>query len=82
MTQSEMKAISLFSGMGGDTLGIQQAGVNVVGFNEIKKKIIETHEKNFGNCKFIGGNITDINKIPDELAWFWRSLLHGRRWCT
>jgi DNA (cytosine-5)-methyltransferase 1 len=66
MPQSEMKAISLFSGMGGDTLGMKQAGINVVGFNEINKKFIETHEKNFENCKFIGGNITDINKIPDD----------------
>ena len=28
MPQSEMKAISLFSGMGGDTLGMKQAGIN------------------------------------------------------
>tara|TARA_B100000676_G_C18035013_1_gene821219 strand:+ start:163 stop:1227 length:1065 start_codon:yes stop_codon:yes gene_type:complete len=66
MTQSEMKAISLFSGMGGDTLGIEQAGVNVVGFNEINKRFIETHNSNFSNCKFIGESTTDIMKIPDD----------------
>lgn len=66
MPQSEIRAVSLFSGMGGDTLGMVNAGINVVGFNEIDKKFIETHEENFGNCKFIGEKSNDIRKIPDE----------------
>jgi|UniRef100_A0A6C0J5X2 DNA (cytosine-5)-methyltransferase 1 len=61
-----MNSISLFSGMGGDTLGMKQAGINVKGFNEINTKFIETHNKNFENCKFIGEKTTDIMKIPDE----------------
>ena len=33
-----MKAISLFSGMGGDSLGMKQAGIDVVAYSEKKKK--------------------------------------------
>ena len=61
-----MKAISLFSGMGGDTLGMKNAGVDVTNFNEIDKTFIETHELNFPNCKFIGESERDIMKIPDS----------------
>jgi len=32
-----MKCISLFSGMGGDTLGMIQAGCEVIAFNEYDK---------------------------------------------
>ena len=46
-----MKAISLFSGMGGDTLGMKMAGVEVVAYSEIDKKVCETHEKNFPESK-------------------------------
>ena len=41
------KAISLFSGMGGDSLGIQNAGLNIVAFNEFDKHAIESHKLNF-----------------------------------
>ncbi len=59
-----MKGISLFSGMGGDTLGMKMAGVDVIGYSEIDKKFCETHEKNFPESKIIGcGNIL---KTPDE----------------
>lgn len=55
------KAISLFSGAGGDTLGMKMADIDVVGFIEIDKDAIKTHKLNFPNCKLIG---TDITKIP------------------
>ena len=32
-----MKAISLFSGMGGDTLGIENSGIKVIAYSEINK---------------------------------------------
>ena len=64
-----MTAISLFSGMGGDTLGLEMAGYNVVGFSENNKSAIETHEENFGNCVHLVGKkgVNDITKIPDEV---------------
>ena len=46
-------AISLFSGMGGDTLGMEKAGFNVIAFNEINKEAIESHQSNFENCHLI-----------------------------
>lgn len=58
-----MKAISLFSGAGGDTLGMLNAGIEVVGYVEFEKNAISTHSHNFPECKLIG---TDITKIPDE----------------
>jgi len=61
------KGISLFAGCGGDTLGMENAGIKVVGFVEFWDKAINTHKLNFPNAEFIGekwgGNIT---KIPDK----------------
>ena len=56
------KAISLFSGAGGDTLGMENAGVEVVGFVEFDKKAIETHKSNFPKCELIKENITQIEE--------------------
>ena len=63
-----MKAISLFSGAGGDTLGMENAGINVVGFIEYDKKSIQTHQLNFPDCKLIGENIIHI-KDEDLLQY-------------
>jgi DNA (cytosine-5)-methyltransferase 1 len=57
-------AISLFSGAGGDTLGLENANVKVIGFVEYWKPAIETHLKNFPNSQLIG---EDITKIPNEV---------------
>lgn len=63
----KLKAISLFSGCGGDTLGMENAGVEVIGFVEFWNKAIETHKLNFPRSKFIGEEFKgDITKIPDE----------------
>ena len=58
-----MKAISLFSGMGGDSLGIVQAGLELVGYSEKEKVFCETHDLNFNpkSCHLLGRNITDIS---------------------
>ena len=40
---SNLTAISLFSGMGGDTLGMENAGVNVIAFSEKIPIIRDTH---------------------------------------
>lgn len=63
----KMKAISLFSGMGGDTLGFEQANVDVVAYSELRPTFRKTHEANFPNSKVIGENVnSDITKITDE----------------
>ena len=46
-----MKAISLFSGLGGDTLGLHGAGVEVVAFSEKEDVFSDSHLKNFPDCK-------------------------------
>jgi len=58
-----MSALSLFSGCGGDTLGMKSAGLDVKWYSEIKKPFCKTHESNFPKSECIG---TDITKIPDE----------------
>ena len=59
-----MKAISLFSGMGGDSLGIKNAGVDLVAYSEWEKEMKETHDLNFPDTKLIGCG--DISKTSDE----------------
>jgi len=46
-------AMSLFSGMGGDSLGIQEAGFNVVAFNEFDKSAVKSHLNNFPHSTLI-----------------------------
>jgi DNA (cytosine-5)-methyltransferase 1 len=59
-------AISLFSGAGGDSLGLTQAGVNVIAFSEINKICCESHRTNFEHCELISENNTsDITRISD-----------------
>ena len=61
------KAISLFSGMGGDTLGMENAGLNVVAYSEIKDVFRKTHEANFGKCECLGKDVkSDIRKITNK----------------
>ena len=50
---SKQNAISLFSGMGGDTLGIHNAGLNVLAFNEFDKAATDCHKVNFPNSTLI-----------------------------
>jgi DNA (cytosine-5)-methyltransferase 1 len=53
MNTNNFTAISLFSGMGGDSLGIKNAGINVVAFNEFDKHAIASHQINFPDSKLI-----------------------------
>ena len=62
-----MRAVSLFSGCGGDTLGMTQAGVDVIGYCELEKLYCESHDANFKNCKCIGNDITLIKTTPNLL---------------
>jgi len=69
MAQSTKKytAISLFSGLGGDSLGLKQAGCEVIAYNEFKKTFCESHEANFPDCELIcDGKLNDIAKLKDD----------------
>ena len=61
-------AISLFSGMGGDSLGLKNAGFKIVAFNEFNKAAIESHKLNFPDCKLIGNEDDkyNITKVTDN----------------
>lgn len=60
-------AISLFSGAGGDTLGMEEAGLKVVAFSENNTKCVETHRRMFPDSKWLGEAVKgDIAKIPDS----------------
>lgn len=62
-------AISLFSGCGGDTLGLERAGFKVLAFSELKKTFMDTHILNFPESKPImdvKGKTSNITKIEDS----------------
>ena len=68
------KAISLFSGMGGDTLGMKMAGFDVIAFNEFDKHAINSHKLNFPDSTLICDDSqkkekdqTNIQLIPDAI---------------
>jgi DNA (cytosine-5)-methyltransferase 1 len=68
MTTKEIKytAISLFSGLGGDCLGITQAGCKVIAYNELKPAFCKSHDSNFPDCELIKNDkVHDISKLPD-----------------
>ena len=61
-------AISLFSGCGGDTLGLEKAGFKVIAFNENKQVAINTHLENFPSSVLLRDTVsaaTDITKVSD-----------------
>lgn len=65
-----MRAISLFAGAGGDTLGLERAGFTVVAYNENNPAAIATHQAAFPHSVLIRDpttNTTDITKIPDAV---------------
>jgi DNA (cytosine-5)-methyltransferase 1 len=62
-----MNALSLFSGAGGDSVGMKNAGLNVVAFSEFNKDAIATHLMAFPESKWLGSDVKgDITKIPDS----------------
>jgi DNA (cytosine-5)-methyltransferase 1 len=62
-------AVSLFSGMGGDTLGMKMAGVDVVAYSENDRSAQQSHDANFQGCKLVGNG--DILKTTnDEFSEF------------
>lgn len=68
------KALSLFSGMGGDSVGMEAAGFDVIAFNEFDKAAINTHNLNFPSSTLIEDpsqtkvkDRTNIQVIPDSI---------------
>ena len=60
-------AVSLFSGLGGDSLGMTQAGCKVIGYNELSLNYCKSHDANLKDCELIcDGKVTDISKLKDE----------------
>ncbi|WP_420780584.1 DNA cytosine methyltransferase [Streptococcus canis] len=59
------KIIDLFSGVGGLSLGFEQAGFNIEIANEFDKDIAESYIKNHKNTEMIIGDITslDLEKV-------------------
>lgn len=65
--KKQLTGMSLFSGMGGDTLGMEQAGINVICYSEYIKQFQETHEANFKDSIMLGKDVkSNILNIPDE----------------
>ena len=63
-------AISLFSGAGGDTLGLTRGGYNVLAFNEFNEAAIQTHTTMFPESVRLIDPETkknDIKKVPDSV---------------
>jgi DNA (cytosine-5)-methyltransferase 1 len=65
-TAKTYNAISLFSGLGGDSLGMCQAGCNLIAYNEIQPIYCKSHNLNFPDSDLIkDGTCSDISKMPD-----------------
>jgi DNA (cytosine-5)-methyltransferase 1 len=69
-----INAISLFSGMGGDTLGMMNAGCNIIAFNEFDKHAIKAHKLNFPQSTLLCDmnqkkekDQTNIQLIPNSI---------------
>lgn len=63
-----MRAIDLYSGIGGWTLGLKMAGIDVVASYEWWKKANKTHNANFGtNNKEINIRELDLDSLPKNI---------------
>jgi DNA (cytosine-5)-methyltransferase 1 len=59
--------LSLFSGAGGDTIGMENAGIKVIAFSENNARCVATHKAMFPESKWIGESVKgDISKVPDD----------------
>jgi len=66
-TEVVYNAISLFSGLGGDSLGMTQAGCKIIAYNELKPVFCNSHDANFPDSERIcDGKINDISKLKDS----------------
>ena len=61
-----MTAIDLFSGAGGLSLGLKQAGWSLIGAVEWDRQAAETHRLNFPEVPILGGDVRGINWTAHE----------------
>jgi DNA (cytosine-5)-methyltransferase 1 len=65
--KTSYNAISLFSGLGGDSLGMTQAGCKIIAYNELRPTFCKSHDANLPDSELIcEGKIHDISKLKDE----------------
>ena len=79
INKEQMTAISLFSGAGGDTLGLERAHIKVVAFNEFNEAATKTHKAVFPSSLPIINpetNDTDIRNIPDSVFEPYKNKIH------
>ncbi|MDR1797928.1 MAG: DNA cytosine methyltransferase [Clostridiales Family XIII bacterium] len=62
-TQQRPKAIDLFCGAGGLSLGIEQAGFDVISAVEVDPVHAAVHSYNFPKCNTICGDITELHGL-------------------
>lgn len=66
-SSTQFNAISLFSGLGGDSLGMTLAGCKLIAYNEMKPAFCKSHEANFPDSQLIcQGKLNDISKLSDD----------------
>lgn len=67
---SSTTALSLFAGCGGDTLGLEKAGFQVIAYNEFNTQAIQSHQANFPSSVLLkdpNTGVTDITKLSDSI---------------
>jgi DNA (cytosine-5)-methyltransferase 1 len=64
---NNLKFIDFCAGIGGGRLGLENLGMQCVGFSEIDKKAEKTYREFFGDEEKNYGDLTKINKneLPD-----------------
>lgn len=60
----DFNSVELFAGAGGLAIGLEKAGFNTIGLNEINKDACKTLKKNRPNWNVIEGDITNIRFSP------------------
>lgn len=63
------RALSLFSGAGGDTRGLEKAGWVITHFSEFNETAVQTHLAAFPSSTLLtdSDGSKDIKKVPDEI---------------
>ena len=70
--QKRWRAISLFAGAGGCSLGFKNAGVDIIAAFENAEPAINTYNMNFGpgQCRKVDLGICDFGELQKELGLY------------